>query len=122
MEPCKILTALVPAPDSLAAMRPTQNVKQRPEADAIFREAKDLNTLSSLGHFLKGSSATLGLTKVKDSCEKIQHWGAHKDEAGNNHISDDADLLRRIGATLRVVKAEYKEAEGILRKFYRESD
>merc|ERR1712225_207877 len=27
-------------------------------------EEKDLATLSSLGHFLKGSSATLGLTKV----------------------------------------------------------
>jgi len=43
------------------------------------REKKDgdyLKTLSELGHFLKGSSATLGLTKVKDSCEKIQHYGA----------------------------------------------
>ena len=29
------------------------------------RDKKDLAELSSLGHFLKGSSATLGLTKVK---------------------------------------------------------
>ena len=29
------------------------------------RKEKDLAELSSLGHFLKGSSATLGLTKVK---------------------------------------------------------
>jgi len=38
------------------------------EADYILsinREVRDLSTLSSLGHFLKGSSATLGLTKVK---------------------------------------------------------
>ncbi|KAK6405435.1 Phosphorelay intermediate protein, partial [Oleoguttula sp. CCFEE 5521] len=55
------------------------------QADSTFKqmdenlESKDLNALSQLGHFLKGSSATLGMTKVKDSCEKIQHYGAHKD-------------------------------------------
>ena len=37
-----------------------------------FSEAKNLTELSHLGHFLKGSSATLGFTKVKDECEKIQ--------------------------------------------------
>lgn len=35
-------------------------------------KAKNLTELSHLGHFLKGSSATLGFTKVKDECEKIQ--------------------------------------------------
>merc|ERR1712000_228939 len=43
-----------------------------------YLEDEDLEQLSALGHFLKGSSATLGLTKVKDSCEKIQHFGARK--------------------------------------------
>jgi len=37
------------------------------------RAQQDLQELSSLGHFLKGSSATLGLTKVKDMCEEMQH-------------------------------------------------
>ncbi|KAI7689245.1 hypothetical protein KC322_g11940, partial [Hortaea werneckii] len=51
-------------------------------------EKKDLAQLSALGHFLKGSSATLGLTKVKDSCEKIQHFGAHKDGTGEKEEPD----------------------------------
>lgn len=32
----------------------------------------DLITLSRKGHFLKGSSAALGLNKVKASCEKMR--------------------------------------------------
>ena len=88
----------------------------------FHRQNKDLHALSSLGHFLKGSSATLGLTKVKDSCEKIQHFGARKDEAGNDAPYDDAKYLSLVKSTLDVVKAEYKEAERILRQFYRDSE
>ena len=83
-----------------------------------FREAKDLATLSSLGHFLKGSSATLGLTKVKDSCEKIQHFGQKKDEAGTTDEPDEEKCLSRIEETLEAVKEEYAEVEKVLKKFY----
>lgn len=86
----------------------------------LFRVKEDLDTLSSLGHFLKGSSATLGLTKVKDSCEKIQHYGAHKDEAGNNAIPDSKLCLDRIKTTMVALKHDYGEAEIILRRFYHE--
>ncbi|KAI4088469.1 MAG: hypothetical protein LQ344_006050 [Seirophora lacunosa] len=79
---------------------------------------KDLDTLSSLGHFLKGSSATLGLTKVKDSCEKIQHYGAHKDETGNTAVPDSGICLDRIKTTMVALKRDYSEAESILRRFY----
>ncbi|KAL8866760.1 MAG: hypothetical protein Q9174_006101 [Haloplaca sp. 1 TL-2023] len=78
----------------------------------------DLDQLSSLGHFLKGSSATLGLTKVKDACEKIQHYGAHKDESGNNHVSDSDLCLERIKKTMIPLKRDYSEAETLLRRFY----
>lgn len=79
---------------------------------------KDLPTLSSLGHFLKGSSATLGLTKVKDSCEKIQHYGAKKDEDGTEDESDEEKCLERIKETLVAVKEEYAEVEKSLKKFF----
>lgn len=78
--------------------------------------------LSSLGHFLKGSSATLGLTKVKDSCEKIQHYGAHKDDAGQDTPMGTEELLKKIKATVATVKVEYKEAERILKQFYHDPD
>ena len=85
------------------------------------REHKDLPTLSSLGHFLKGSSATLGLTKVKDSCEKIQHYGGRKAADGNPVPWDDDKLIRLIKETLGVVKSDYTEAERILKKYYHDS-
>ncbi|CAF9916122.1 MAG: hypothetical protein HETSPECPRED_002767 [Heterodermia speciosa] len=80
----------------------------------------DLDELSSLGHFLKGSSATLGLTKVKDSCEKIQHYGARKDEHGNATDKSDSQCLELIMSTVGDVKKEYKEAEKVLRRFYQD--
>ena len=79
---------------------------------------RDLHQLSQLGHFLKGSSATLGLTKVKDSCEKIQHYGAHKDQTGCIDEPDDDTCLNAIRRTLVKVKTEYADAERILKRFY----
>lgn len=83
-------------------------------------ESKDLNQLSALGHFLKGSSATLGLTKVKDSCEKIQHYGANKNDTGDRDEPDDEKCLSNCKKTIEQAKAEFKEVEKILRRFYRD--
>jgi len=81
----------------------------------------DLHELSSLGHFLKGSSATLGLNKVKDSCERIQHYGANKDETGTINEPDNAKCLSLIRTTLEEVKEEYQEAASLLKRFYGEA-
>lgn len=62
------------------------------------------------------------MTKVKDSCEKIQHYGAHKDDAGQPTHMDDLLLLKKIRATVATVKLEYKEAERILKQFYHDPD
>ena len=82
------------------------------------RKDRDLPTLSSLGHFLKGSSATLGLSKVKDLCEKIQHYGARKDEAGNSVNMDDAHFLGLVERTMKDVKSDYVAAEKVLKAFF----
>jgi len=80
-------------------------------------EKKDLKTLSELGHFLKGSSATLGLTKVKDSCEKIQHYGQKKDDSGTNDITEE-EALKKLKAITKQAKDEFHDVEKVLRKFY----
>jgi len=85
-------------------------------------EAKDLPQLSSLGHFLKGSSATLGLTEVKDSCEKIQHLGVKKDENGAHDITDESLCLDKIKKTLDVMKKDYHQARVHLARFYGEGE
>ncbi|KAF2834630.1 histidine containing phosphotransmitter protein [Patellaria atrata CBS 101060] len=80
--------------------------------------SKDLETLSSLGHFLKGSSATLGLTKVKDCCEKIQNLGLRKDETGSKDEHDDEKSLGKIKEQIKLAKQEFQEVEKVLKKFY----
>ncbi|KAL5343699.1 signal transduction histidine kinase [Aspergillus crustosus] len=83
---------------------------------------KKLDELSSLGHFLKGSSATIGLTKVKDACEKIQHYGAGKDESGTTDEPDDGVSLEKIGKTLETAKKDYKEVEAFLREYFGDAE
>jgi osomolarity two-component system phosphorelay intermediate protein YPD1 len=80
-------------------------------------ELKDLEKLSSLGHFLKGSSATLGLVKVRDGCEKIQRFGK-KENVDGTPEPDEALCLERIQDALKVVKADYKDVEKTLKRYY----
>jgi osomolarity two-component system phosphorelay intermediate protein YPD1 len=82
-------------------------------------EKKDLNELSQLGHFLKGSSATLGLIHVRDGCEKIQHFGNGLDENGSGKLSDEV-ALKNTEKTLKEVEVEYNKVEKFLRRFYGE--
>ena len=87
----------------------------------VTRKDKDLSGLSSKGHFLKGSSATLGFTKIKDECEKIQNYGRKKDETGTNDVSDEEKLLRLIEEALTEAKRAYKVIEALMKKFYSEA-
>ncbi|XDG03267.1 hypothetical protein ABKA04_002882 [Annulohypoxylon sp. FPYF3050] len=84
--------------------------------DTALKE-ENLDELYRLGHFLKGSSATLGLTKVKDSCEKIQRYGK-KENVDGTPETDEALCLSRITDTLKTVKAEYADVETTLKKFF----
>lgn len=83
--------------------------------DALKQE--DLPSLSRLGHFLKGSSAAVGVIKVRDGCESMQHLGKQHDEAGVLDISRE-EALKRVAKTLEDVKKHYTSAEKALKKFY----
>jgi HPt (histidine-containing phosphotransfer) domain-containing protein len=78
-----------------------------------FREKKDLPSLSSLGHFLKGSSAALGLFRVQSSCEDIQHYGQLKE--GDKVIEKDV-AIAKIGTTLARARKEYGTAKSSLQR------
>lgn len=96
----------------------------REQADTTFKEMdtalgrKDLTELSQLGHFLKGSSAAIGLKKVQSSCEKIQNYGSRKGPAGEPLEASDEDLLKKIKEILAQARKENTEAAGILTSFY----
>lgn len=95
---------------------------QAEETFASIEEAlqqKDLGRLSELGHFLKGSSAAVGLTKVVASCEKIQHYGQKKDETGNGFIDDDQECLQKIQEEFETVKGHYATCCTYLDNFFK---
>ncbi|KAJ1822215.1 Phosphorelay intermediate protein [Coemansia sp. RSA 2675] len=83
-------------------------------------KAKDLRKLSSLGHFLKGSSATIGVKKVQECCRHIQCLGKLQGADGIGSVDEKA-ALELIEEELKSGKLEYKKAEEFLRFFY-ESD
>ncbi|KAF8635902.1 hypothetical protein AX15_000081 [Amanita polypyramis BW_CC] len=85
------------------------------DMDAALSD-KDLKKLSSLGHFLKGSSAALGVSKVKLSCERIQHYGQCRDEELDKDLLEK-EALDKIGSLLETVKEDYASAERWLKEW-----
>lgn len=85
----------------------------------LNRANKDLAELSSLGHFLKGSSATLGFIKVKDSCQVIQQYG-HKLNLDGSPEPDEQVCLAKITEALQAAKDDMAKLETMLRKFFGE--
>lgn len=86
----------------------------------VSRQEKNLQALSDKGHFLKGSSATLGFTKIKDECEKIQNYGRKKDETGTVDEPDTEKCLRLIDESLTEAKKAYKVVETLMKRYYGE--
>ncbi|KAI9321348.1 signal transduction histidine kinase [Dichotomocladium elegans] len=80
-------------------------------------DKRDLPELSRLGHFLKGSSAAIGLKQVQATCEKIQHIGNCQDEQIGNKLNEK-DALKKLTQILPRVKQEYIDAEQYLKSFY----
>ncbi|KAJ1572676.1 hypothetical protein NDA12_003850 [Ustilago hordei] len=97
------------------------------QAETTFKEmdaalsTHDLTELSTLGHFLKGSSAAVGVIKVRDSCEHMQHYGKCHGEDGLSDLSKEG-ALKKLTVTLRDVKVQYREAAKALKAFYGEEE
>lgn len=83
-------------------------------------QEENLPELASLGHFLKGSSATLGFTLVKDECEKIQHYGNQKNDTGEVDEPDKDLCLRLSKESIIKAKAAYREIEVLMKSYYAE--
>ncbi|GAA5865478.1 hypothetical protein JCM1840_001411 [Sporobolomyces johnsonii] len=83
-------------------------------------EKKDLDALSRKGHFLKGSSAALGLQRVQHSCEAMQHFGKRRDAHGEGPEVSDDEALNRCRVLLVRLRKEQDEAKEWLEAFYKE--
>jgi len=78
---------------------------------------RELSKLSSLGHFLKGSSAALGVSKVQASCERMQHYGQLRDDERGVDLSEE-EALKNIKTLVERLKKEYAEAERWLKDYF----
>jgi len=96
------------------------------QAEASLKEMEEalkgryLNVLSQKGHFLKGSSAALGLLKVTAICENMQQAGLKRADDGRTDISE-AQALSRCASLLSELKVENATAENWLKDFYKPS-
>ncbi|KIK44340.1 hypothetical protein CY34DRAFT_80026, partial [Suillus luteus UH-Slu-Lm8-n1] len=78
------------------------------QVDSTFKkmdkamETRDLKEISQLGHFLKGSSAALGVKQVSLTCEKIQNTAKGTPTEKN---------LEEVTSLLKCVKEEYGAAK-----------
>ncbi|EKD03571.1 transferase [Trichosporon asahii var. asahii CBS 8904] len=97
------------------------------QAEATFKQMEEaiaeasLSNLSSLGHFLKGSSAALGIIKVQNSCEKMQHYGNLRDEEVGENL-EEGEALERIKQLLVDCKRDYGVASRYLRRLYNDEE
>lgn len=71
-----------------------------------------------MGHFLKGSSAALGIRKVQNSCECMQNFGKLRDEDAGVDLTT-TEALDKIAALLVVVKDQHFKAEAWLKDYFK---
>lgn len=76
---------------------------------------KDLVQLGQLGHFLKGSSASLGLQRIAWVCERIQNYGQRREGA---NIGDEK-YIELISGCVDLARKEFLSAKKELAKFYK---
>ncbi|KAH7099421.1 histidine-phosphotransfer domain, HPT domain-containing protein [Auriculariales sp. MPI-PUGE-AT-0066] len=88
------------------------------DMDAAF-DKKDLKQLKDLGHFLKGSSSALGISKVQHSCEIIYNYGKCRNATNTKDITEDV-ALNRVAPVILRVKAEFREANEYLRDWFQQ--
>jgi len=78
-----------------------------------------MSKLYQLSHFLKGSSATIGLAKIRDHCGKIQDLGSEQNEDKTpKSESVSRDCLERIENILPTLDTDFASAVKRLDQFY----
>lgn len=62
------------------------------EMDDLLGSVENLKELDNLGHFLKGSSAALGLQRIAWACERIQNLG----RKAENEFPKRTEILKNL--------------------------
>lgn len=59
----------------------------------------------------------MGVIKVRNSCETMQHYGTKHDADGVTELSRE-EAMAKLTETMTRVKQQYDEAEATLRAFF----
>ncbi|KAG0680066.1 hypothetical protein C6P40_000136 [Pichia californica] len=82
---------------------------------------ENLTKLSSLGHYLKGSAAALGLKKVQNQCERIQNYGK-REIFDNDQLAVNANSLQDwfdcCSEAYKQVEEYFNQSKDLLSKFF----
>lgn len=93
-------------------------------------ELRDLEKLTALGHYLKGSAAALGLVKIAEQCERIQNYG-HKVNCDNFKLSsakvDDAGKndeywISLVEDAMNKAQVAFQDSKKALNEYFGNSD
>ncbi|EDK41791.1 hypothetical protein PGUG_05889 [Meyerozyma guilliermondii ATCC 6260] len=85
---------------------------------------QNLDKLSGLGHYLKGSAAALGLEKISNECERIQNYGKKinfdnfKLEDSSLGEDDDEFWIKLIGDALQKARDNFDQAKKALNDYF----
>jgi len=85
---------------------------------------KDFNKLWNHAHYLKGSTAILGLIKLRSTCETIERMGKQMEDAvkqrGRKDEGDEEEenAIGKLYNALSQAKMEFTEVEKVLKRFY----
>lgn len=86
-------------------------------------KSKNLEKLSSLGHYLKGSAAALGLKSISTQCERIQNYG-HRVNFDNFKPEKDVDKetdefwITLIQDAVNKAKSGFEESKAALDEYF----
>lgn len=93
-------------------------------SDNSVKNEENLKKLSSLGHYLKGSAAALGLQKVQNECERIQNYGkmeAFDNDKLANNAKNLQDWYNCCSEAYKQVKYYFSQSKDLLSEFFQSS-
>ncbi|OBA26967.1 hypothetical protein HANVADRAFT_24163 [Hanseniaspora valbyensis NRRL Y-1626] len=86
--------------------------------DSLINNKGDLKEISSLGHFLKGSSSALGLPRIAYYCELIQNIALKKELKFVCSLNDDL-LYQFLKQSLDCAQQEFHDTLDKLNVYYK---
>lgn len=90
--------------------------------DTTAHNTDTLAKLSSLGHYLKGSAAALGLQKVQDECERMQNYGKREGQGPDGEPADQDRTIEQwfelCNEAYDAMKHYFNESKDLLAQYF----